>query len=183
LYPGVEKAEVHYFQKQIRATTIDIFGQSDPPPQAQPDDSEVAQGESTAGQLAPEEVWQREYDKWFPAVTIQAVEGEPGPGKQEADQPDLQGGRPSQEWLEDSEFAEAAGVLEWVAEYRRGHAAPDFSTSGMLVGGALLMAAVSTSADREAQRRRLLEEALASETEDPAGPRISRLRRKIRQIL
>ncbi|MEX2358679.1 MAG: hypothetical protein WEE51_10125, partial [Pirellulaceae bacterium] len=200
LYPGADQPEVHFFQKQIRATTIDIFGQTTPQTESPTDPTDGKDADAAGANIAQadrsaEEVWRREYEKWFPQVSVQAVEAQDVPMRddpmQEEADPELQGIRPPDEDYEHTDLAHVAGLRNWLAEYRQGRISPEFAASGTLVGGALLMAAATRGASAAPNqgetsgqaRRRLLEESLASEQEELTSPRISRLRRKIRRIL
>lgn len=208
LYPGADQPEVHYFQKQIRATTIDIFGQVTPNGEVQSDpmngtNGDIAGADLAKADLSAEEVWRREYEKWFPQVSVQAVDPQADPLQQGPLQhgvdPDLQGVRPPEEDPDHSDLAYMTGLGNWLAEYRQGRVSLELAASGTLVGGALMMAAASRGANPSSNpnqnpgqysgqnsnqaRRRLLEQALANEQEELTSPRISRLRRKIRRIL
>ncbi len=182
LYPGSEVPEEHFYWKQDRPDPFDLFSRSTKP--ISPSAAELAAVERTQPQLSAEEVWAREYDKWFPGVSaesdadefsVPSAEGEESSGDVLPSEQDIVFQRVSQVDLQ---------AIDRVTDRLRSKrlAARDGLQNAM-VGGAALMAAVG------AQARRDEEEAAGDaspnqEAENDLGPApLNRLQRRVRQWL
>ncbi|MHC2068061.1 beta strand repeat-containing protein [Bremerella sp. T1] len=182
LYPGSEVPEEHFYWKQDRPDPFDLFSRSTKP--ISPSAAELAAVERTQSQLSAEEVWAREYDKWFPGVSaesdadafsVPSAEGEESSGDVLPSEQDIVFQRVSQVDLQ---------AIDRVTDRLRAKrlAARDGLQNAM-VGGAALMAAVGAQARRD-EEEAADDASPNQEAENDLGPApLNRLQRRVRQWL
>lgn len=183
VYPGVEQPQISYYEKHIRATPEDIFGKSPVP--TPPKAEALVAGEKRESQLSPEEVWAREYDKWFPSVLIERVHSggeQPAPGEADV----RQGMIPTEDQiLVDRVSMIDLTDIEQLADRMRAKRIPVRETlNGVMLGGTFLMAAAASRQNfADEQAKEFEEEKVLPEDAKLNGNSRDRLRRRMRQWL
>ncbi len=181
LYPGAEVPEEHFYWKQDRPDPFDLFSHSTKPiaPQA----VNLAAAETAEVELSAEEVWAREYDKWFPGAADLPAADEFSVPSAEGDSDEM---IPREEdiLLERVTTVSLQEIDRMTDRLRAKRSIVRDSLNGAMVGGAALMAAVA------AQGRR--DDEAADPQPDPQGPQpeesldetsLGRLRRRVRHWL
>ncbi|MBA2116218.1 beta strand repeat-containing protein [Bremerella alba] len=181
LYPGAEVPEEYFYWKQDRLDPFDLFSHSTKP--VTPQTADLAVADQAPAQLSAEEVWAREYDKWFPASSD--LQPEDGLGKPAAE------GEPGEMIpSEDDVLLERVSTVSLQEIDRmtdRLRAKRSFvrdSLHGAMIGGAALMAAVAAQGRRDEERPDHHQDAPGEQPEDSLDDTsLSRLRRRVRQWL
>ncbi|RCS49413.1 hypothetical protein DTL42_12875 [Bremerella cremea] len=182
VYPGIDQPQISYYEKQIRATPADIFGLYDN--STQPQAEELALADTRASSLSPEDVWQQEYDKWFPQVYVER--GNAGEGQSEEGEADrVRAGVPSDEdiMLERVSMVELDEIERLTDRLRAKQTGVRESLGSALLGGTLLMAAAVRQ--REAEKQTPPQESAEEVPENVElnANALDRLRRRTRQWL
>ncbi|WDI43637.1 hypothetical protein [Bremerella sp. P1] len=181
LYPGAEVPEEHFYWKQDRPDPFDLFSHSTKPiaPQA----AELAAADQANAQLSAEEVWAREYDKWFPGVndlqpaddlSAPAAEGEAG---------DM---IPSEDdiLLERVTTVSLQEIDRMTDRLRAKRSVVRDSLNGAMIGGAALMAAVAAQGRRDDEAPNHHADEQGDQPEESVDETsLGRLRRKVRHWL
>ncbi|MEW4563969.1 hypothetical protein AB1K70_15645 [Bremerella sp. JC770] len=181
LYPGTEVPEQHFYWKQDRPDPFDLFSQNIRPiaPQA----AELAAADRAEAQLSAEEVWAREYDKWFPsAADGQSADDLLVPAA-ESESSDM---IPSEDdiLIERVTTVSLQEIDRMTDRLRAKRSIVRDSLNGAMIGGAALMAAVAAQGrkDDEAPNDQA-EENRDQPEESLDGTSLNRLRRRVRQWL
>lgn len=183
VYPGVEKPQVIYFEKHLRAIPADIFGQHRPAERAPVVD--VAAAKPGQNNLSPEQVWAREYEKWFPAAQVEQANLRDESLEGTKIDP-RQGGLPAEDaiLLERVSQVDLQEIDRMTQRLRAKHTVQRNALGTAMVGGAFLMAAAASGGPgAAAEPAKTDTENMPPKAEDNDGNRLDRLRRRLRQWL
>ncbi|QDU73823.1 ATP1G1/PLM/MAT8 family protein [Bremerella volcania] len=181
LYPGAEVPEEHFYWKQDRPDPFDLFSRSSKP--VAPQAAELAAADQAKAQLSAEEVWAREYEKWFPTAAdmqpaddllVPSAEGESG---------DM---IPSEDdiLLERVTTVSLQEIDRMTDRLRAKRSIVRDSLNGAMIGGAALMAAVAAQGRRDDEAPNHHPDEQREQPEDSLDETsLGRLRRRVRQWL
>jgi len=181
LYPGTEVPEEHFYWKQDRPDPFDLFSHNIRP--VAPQTAELAAADQAKAQLSAEEVWAREYDKWFPAATDGQSTNDLSVPAAESESNDM---IPSEDdiLIERVTTVSSQEIDRMTDRLRAKRSIVRDSLNGAMIGGAALMAAVAAQGRKD-------DEAPNDQAEDQRDPpeesldgtSLNRLRRRVRQWL
>ncbi|MFN3148373.1 hypothetical protein [Bremerella sp.] len=181
LYPGAEEPEVYFYWKQDRLDPFDLFSNNTKP--AAPQAAELAAANQATGQLSAEEVWAREYDKWFPtAAELQSTDDLSVPAA-EGDTGEM---IPSEDdiLLERVTTVSLQEIDRMTDRLRAKRSIVRDSLNGAMIGGAALMAAVAAQGRRDDEATNHHPDENGEQPEESLDETsLGRLRRRVRQWL
>ncbi|PQO38947.1 hypothetical protein C5Y96_03485 [Blastopirellula marina] len=181
LYPGSKEPEVYFYWKQDRLDPFDLFSNDTKP--VTPRVVELAAANQATAQLSAEEVWAREYDKWFPGVaeqqpmddlSVPAAEGDAGQMIPSDD--DI--------LLERVTTVSLQEIDRMTDRLRAKRSIVRDSLNGAMIGGAALMAAVAAQGRKDDEAPNDHPEGQGPQPEESLDETsLGRLRRRVRQWL